>query len=83
MDTAGLERLVYAYDMIFYNEPGKATRPTQRKLASIIDLTFTTLNIGALNMWVIDNELIAHSDYEVEVYDLVDPNGEIQSMGSS
>lgn len=38
-----------AYNLILNNEPGKATRPTQRKMTSIIDLTYTTTEVGALD----------------------------------
>lgn len=49
-DATGLEGLVDTYNLILNIEPGKATRPTQRKITSIINLTFTTHDIGVLNM---------------------------------
>lgn len=44
-----------AYDLILNNEPGEATRPTGRKITSIINLKYTTSNIGTLDTWVIDD----------------------------
>lgn len=48
-DAAGLERLVDTLDLILNNKQGKATRPTNRMITSVIKLTFPTLDIGALD----------------------------------
>lgn len=65
------------------NVPGRATRPTQRKKTLIIYRTFIPQDVGALHMWVIENKLTIHSDHAVIFYDLVDPEGETSSMGTS
>lgn len=54
-EAVGVEKFVGAYNIILNNEPEKALPPTRRKMTSIIDLTFTTPDIGAPNMWVIDD----------------------------
>lgn len=48
-DTVGLKALIEAHDLIWNNEPGKATRPTRGQVTSIIDLKFTTSKLGALD----------------------------------
>lgn len=54
-----------AYDWILNNEPGRATRPTRRRMTSIIHLTYTTPDIVELETCVVDEELVTLSDYEV------------------
>lgn len=71
------------YGLILNNEPGKVTRTPQGKITSIIDLIFTTPDIGALNMLVINNKLTTLSAHEFIVYQLADPGGEAKSMGNS
>lgn len=48
-DAAGIEVLIERHDPILNNELGKAIRPTRRNPTSIIDFTFTTLKIRALD----------------------------------
>lgn len=48
-DVPGLGRLVYTYDLILNNEPGKVTLLNRRKNTSIIDLKFPTYDIGVLD----------------------------------
>lgn len=69
-DTVSLEALVGGQGLILNNEPEKTIRPTRRNTASIFDLTFTTLEIGALDTWIIDKELSTLSDHEEIVCDL-------------
>lgn len=52
-------------------------------MISIIDLTFTTPEVGALNMWVNDKGLMTLCNHEVIQCDLADSEGEIGSMGTS
>lgn len=56
-DAAGLETLIKRHGLILNNELGVATRPTRSRRTSIIDLTFTTLDIGAPDTLVFDEEL--------------------------
>lgn len=69
-DASGLEALLERYDLILNNNPGEATRPTRRNTTPIFDLTFTTLEVGALDAWIIDKELFMPSDHKVMVYDI-------------
>lgn len=48
-DATYLEALIKRHYLIFYNEPGRGIRPTRRNTISIIDLTFTPLEIGVLH----------------------------------
>lgn len=66
---AGLEVLIERHDLILNNEPTGAIRLTCRNTTSIINLTFITLEIGALDTWVVDEEFSTSSDHEVIVYD--------------
>lgn len=50
MNVTELEILVMTYNLILNNKPRKATRPTRRKMTSIIYLAFTIPNNSALNM---------------------------------
>lgn len=70
-------------NLILYNEYGKAKRSKQRKIISIIDLTFTTPDIDMLDTLVIDSELTTPSDHEVLVCDQADQEGEAGSMTTS
>lgn len=47
-DTTGLEALIERYSLILNNKPGVATIPTGRSTTSIIDLSFTTQQVGVL-----------------------------------
>lgn len=75
--------MVDAYDLILNNEPEKPTQPKWRTITSIMDLNFTTPDIGALNIWVIDDKPTTTSEYVVIVYDLADSEEEAESMSAS
>lgn len=49
-DAAELEQLVDTYNLIVNNELEKATRPTRSKITSIINLRYTTPDIGILDI---------------------------------
>lgn len=82
-DTVGLETLIEEHDLIFNNEPGRATRPMHWNTTSIIELTFHTPGIGALDMWVINEELSRQSDYKVIVFDLTRLEETVRGMVTS
>lgn len=82
-DARGLEALIEEHDLIFNSKPGRATKLTQRDITSIIDLTFTTAEIGALDTWVIVRELATSLDHGVIVYDLVNVDNTVGGMGTS
>lgn len=42
----------------------------ERSVTSIFDLTFTTLEVGALDAWIIDGELSRLSNHEMIVFDM-------------
>lgn len=48
-NMAGLKALIDGYSLIVNSEPGQATRLTRGSKTSIIDFTFTTLEVGALD----------------------------------
>lgn len=56
-DTAGLKTLIEEYNLICNNKPGRAIRLTRGQITSIIDPTFTTSELSALDCWVIDKKL--------------------------
>lgn len=61
--------MIKRHGLILKNEPGITTRLTWRNTMSIINLTFTTREIGALNTWFINGEISTPSDHEVIVFD--------------
>lgn len=52
-----LETLIEKYDLILNHQPAVVIKLTWDSMTSIIDLIFTTSDIGVLDTWVIDNEL--------------------------
>lgn len=56
-NTADLKALIERYSLILNKQPGEATRHTQRSTTSIIDHTFTRLEVVVRNTWMIDGEL--------------------------
>lgn len=50
---------------------------------SIIDLTFTTLELRILDPWVIEKELATPSDHERIVFDMANLYETVSSMGRS
>lgn len=81
--AAGLEALVERYYLILNNKLERATRPKQRNTTSIINLTFNNPEIGALNDWIINEELSTPSDHEVIVHDLANLNETVGGMRTS
>lgn len=69
------------YDLKLNNEPEKAIRSTRRKITSIFDLTYTTSDIGTLDIWTMDQELATLSYNKIIVCNLADPEGVVGSMG--
>lgn len=82
-DTEGLKAVIERHRRILNNEPETATRPTQSKTTSTIDLTFTTSEIGAMDPWIIDEELSTPSEYEVIVFDTASLDETIEGMRTS
>lgn len=82
-DAAALKTLVDTYDLIFNNEPGITIRLTQRKTPLIIDMIFTTLGIGALNVRVINKKLSTLSNNEVIICHLAHLDETANHMGTS
>lgn len=82
-NTVCLEILIEEHDLILKNEPGVATTPIQNSKTLIIDLTFTTSNIGVLDAWVIDEELSGPSNHEVVICDQVNLDRIVGGMGTS
>lgn len=71
------------YDQIMNNEIRNATWPTPRKMISIIDLSFTTLDISAQDREIKGDGLTTPSNHEVIVYDIADPEGETVNTDTS
>ena len=58
--------------LILNNEPGAITRPGVTHAGSIIDLTFTTIEMGFLDFWAIEEDLPTPSDHELIVFEFPD-----------
>src|SRR5271154_29236 len=73
-DAGPLEQIIEDYDLILNNEPGAITRPGKEggSRGSIIDLTFTTTDLGPLDLWAIDTEWPTPSDHELIVLEWAD-----------
>lgn len=71
------------HDLILNNEPEVLTRPTQNNGTSIIDLTFTTPDIRALDALVIDYDMSTLSDHDLVVCDLTNRDEMVGRMGTS
>lgn len=82
-DTVGVESLIEGYSLILNTKPGEATRPTRRSTTSVIDLNFTTQQVGALDKWGIDGELSTLSHHEVIVFDMASPDNTASRMRTS
>jgi hypothetical protein len=67
-----LEKLIEDYMLILNNEPGAITRPGLVHAGSIIDLTFTTIEIGLLDTWAIEEDLPTPSDHELIIFEFSD-----------
>jgi hypothetical protein len=68
-----LETVVEDYNLILNNQPGVITRPGRGSRGSIIDLTFTTTEIGPLESWAIEEEFPTPSDHELILFEWLDP----------
>jgi hypothetical protein len=67
-----LEKLIEDYMLILNNKPGAITRPGTTHTGSIIDLTFTTIEIGVLDRWAIEEDLPTLSDHELIIFEYSD-----------
>ena len=72
IDAGPLEQLIKDYNLILNNEPGAITRPGKDNRGSIIDLTFTTEELGPLELWAIETEWPTPSDHELIVLEWTD-----------
>lgn len=59
-----LEDLIEKFDFFINNEPGRTTRPASKGI-SIIDLAFSTTELGFLTLWEIPEEYPSLSDHEL------------------
>jgi ribonuclease HI len=62
-----LEDLIEGENLFINNEPGIPTRPKVTPGISIIDLTFTTVSMGPLRAWAVDEDHQTGSDHEMIV----------------
>ena len=69
-----LEQIIKDFNLILNNKPGAITRLNARNNKSIIDLTFTTIQIGLLDSWLIEEDLSTPSDHELIVFSWLDLN---------
>ena len=74
IEAGPLEQIIKDFDLILNNEPGAITRPNARNNKSIIDLIFTTIQIGLLDSWLIEEDLSTPSDHELIVFSWLDLN---------
>ena len=58
--------------LILNNEPGAITRPGVTHTGFIIDLTFTTIEIGPLDRQAIEEDLPTPSDHELIIFEYSD-----------
>jgi hypothetical protein len=63
-----LEALIETFTLHINNDMDEATRPKKSPGASIIDLTLTTVDIGALPTWGIERDMATGSDHELIVW---------------
>ena len=67
-----LEQLIKDYSLILNNEPGAITRPKKKGGGSVIDLTFTTRDLGPLDLWAIETDTPTPSDHVLIVLEWTD-----------
>ena len=72
-----LEAIIDNFDLLLNNELGAITRPNSHDNKSIIDLTFTTSEIGPLKSWLIEEEFSTPSDHELIVFNWTDIDSNI------
>lgn len=82
-DGAGLKALIDGYSLFLNNEPGEATKPTQRSTTSIGDLTLNTPEVVSLDTWIIDEEHSMTSDHELIVFDTASLENMVSRMETS
>lgn len=82
-NTSGLEALIKGHDLILNNEPGQSTGPTRKRRTSIIDRISTTLELGTMDTWIIDEELSTTSENEVVVFVLANMGDIVGGMRTS
>ena len=73
-EAGPLETIIEDFDLILNNEQGAITRPGNKKKGSIIDLTFTTTDLGLLDLWVIDEDDPTPSDHALILLEWADIN---------
>jgi sugar/nucleoside kinase (ribokinase family) len=62
-DTRLLEKIIEDFDLILNNEQEAITRLEKKTKGSIIDLTFTIIELGPLDLWAIDKDNLTPSDH--------------------
>lgn len=60
-----LEELIESYELIINNDPDYATRLASQRRVSIIDLAFSSPELGPLCLWEIPEEYPSLSDHEL------------------
>jgi ribonuclease HI len=81
-NAAPLEALIRQHGLQIENDPELPTRPKSSPGISIIDLTLTTREMGALTSWAIHTEHSTGSDHELillEWPDVAEPTPEIST----
>lgn len=67
VDSGPLENLIDDVSLYINNELGIPTRPKRTPEISIIDLALTTVSMGPLETWTVDQEHTTGSDHELIV----------------
>lgn len=67
VNAGPLENLIDESGLYINNEMGISTRPKRTPGISIIDLAMTTVSMGPLEMWIVDQEHPNGSDHETIV----------------
>jgi hypothetical protein len=71
-EAGPLEEIINEHNLILNNEPGAITRPGKGNKGSIIDLTFTTVELGPLELWAIETDCPTPSDHVLIVLEWAD-----------
>ena len=71
-DAEPLEKIIEEYDLILNNEQGAIIRPGNRNKGSIINLAFTTIELGPLELWSIDKDNLTPSDHALILLEWTD-----------
>ena len=69
-----LKRIIKNYSLILNNESGVIIRSSMRNNKSIIDLTFTSMSMGLLESWLIEEEYSTSFNHELIVFKWLDFN---------